>query len=310
MKIYWIIGVLFLFTACAEHSSEIPEASRAVKLNMAVEGIDKFEQYIHSLTVYAFKKSDGDSYRFYRVLAELDGNDIRQLADGGRPGDNFTTSKVLEVEIEAGDYQFYFVANTQAFVENSFQPGVTSPEEVQLLYPAEGLYNSYFLGKSTVIAGGESDATSVVLQRVVSGLLLWVYGVPDLIDTVFLQVTGMARAITLDGRMSSPGASVEHAFIVKDTNVGETNTAIFDLLSFPTMEEDAGLKLVFRSRMGVEKTKMIPLVLQSDKYVEIKGKISSEDGALLSFDIIIQYFLPIDWHDIKLPDFVLKPQGE
>ena len=66
-----IICLLFLLAACTTKKIEPPERTN-LNVLMVTEGADKFEHYIHSLTIYAFRRTADRTYVYDSTLAVLD----------------------------------------------------------------------------------------------------------------------------------------------------------------------------------------------------------------------------------------------
>ena len=59
---------MFLLAACTTPKIEPPEQTN-LNVRMAVEGADKFEHYIQSLTIYAFRRTADQTYVYDSTLA-------------------------------------------------------------------------------------------------------------------------------------------------------------------------------------------------------------------------------------------------
>ena len=62
---------MFLLAACTTPKIEPPEQTN-LNVRMAVEGADKFEHYIQSLTIYAFRRTADQTYVYDSTMAVLD----------------------------------------------------------------------------------------------------------------------------------------------------------------------------------------------------------------------------------------------
>ena len=69
---------MFLLAACTTPKIEPPEQTN-LNVRMAVEGADKFEHYIQSLTIYAFRRTADQTYVYDSTLAVLDSAGIAVL---------------------------------------------------------------------------------------------------------------------------------------------------------------------------------------------------------------------------------------
>lgn len=304
---YWIyIGLIVTFLSCSEDHSSIP-AEPGINLNMAVTGDKHFEDYIHSLSVYAFKENGSGKYSYYRQVADLDSAGIAGLTTVENGDDWLTDYKSLTTKFPVGIYKLYFIANTRIQVQGILQEGVTSPEDIYLPYPAEGLTDSYFLGDFTVKNLGDNFSYPVILDRAVSRLEMRLYEIPSAISTVELSVNNIATRIDLDENLSGGPLTISRTVTLTNDDIYKTDSVVFNTLTFPSLGKSSVMTLTFRSKSGEVKTRMDDISLVPNKYLKLSGTVSHEPGSLLSFDVSFVYFLALDWQDITVPDFVLKP---
>lgn len=93
---------MFLLAACTTPKIEPPEQTN-LNVRMAVEGADKFEHYIQSLTIYAFRRTADQTYVYDSTLAVLDSAGIAVLEGGGGTG----YDKVFKMNVAVGDYRLF-----------------------------------------------------------------------------------------------------------------------------------------------------------------------------------------------------------
>lgn len=303
------IGVLIVFFfslfSCSDSTPKVsPEQKSFVKINMATTGLYNFENYIRTLQLYAFREEAG-KFVFYRVLADWDTEDLQQLESASSDGGEHKDTKLFYTELPVGNYRVYGVGNVRPV--GSLKAGSSTPEDVYLEYPEGGIHWSYFLGEADVRAGETAIAVTLSLQRIVSRLFVRVNAVPWQIDTVKLSVGNIATKIALNGSLGTDTQELTYVFTVKAQNMYESDTAIFDFYTFPTVGTASELNFIFHSRSGEERIKSTEVYLRPDKYLQLTADINGTPGSLLSFDISFIYFLAWDWRDIELPDFSLKP---
>ncbi|WP_273133825.1 hypothetical protein [Culturomica massiliensis] len=304
--LFFLTGILL--AACSDDTSSLPANRKMIRLSMSTRGIYDFATYIRDLQIFAFKQDMKGEYVFYDKLADLNEQEIRELEEGKSPGTTYTESKLLDTELEIGKYRFYFVGNARAESGGILQEGITRPSDVWLNYPETGLSLPYFLGQTETAVGEVIETVAVELHHVVSRLFIKIDGVPLEIDTIRMSVKNIDRRITLEGEYSEPGDAPAEVFIVKNEKPHQQVTALFDLYIFPSAGETSEIELVFHARNGEERTKLVPVELLPDRYVNLFATINSSYGALLSFEFTCVYFFAFDWQNIVWPDFPLIPQ--
>jgi hypothetical protein len=241
------------------------EGLKKVKVEMAVESGVSFEEYIHSLAVYAFQQMDNGSFVYYRKVADLSAEDIHNLESGMLAGED---SKMLKLTLPAGLYRFYYLANdlTGEYVE---PPRGGSVEQGYLPFPPTGLEQAYFMGEVEMKPrASDGNPLFVILGRVVSRLTVVVTDVPESIDTVRYRLNGIASRLLLTEKTSGDTASCTG--IYPRRVFATADTVISRLLLFPSAW--AVLALQFTSDGTVVKEKSIPLSgLIPDNDVVITG---------------------------------------
>lgn len=303
----WYIIILWMagLASCLDEPVKSPVESGYLHLSLAVEGNGKLDNYVQSLSVYAFQQNTNGEYVFYKKIAELSKDEISELADGNSD-ENHTLAKLLRIELPIGWYRFYFVGNADVEVDREPEPGVTLASSFYILYPDTGLYDSYFLGETAAEVGGVADI-SVILRRTVSRLFMKIEDIPSQIDSVYVSLKNVAGSITIAGSLGDDTVSIDCVYLVKRENVYSTYTLLVDLMSFPTLKGEGRLDLTFLSLSGERRTKIIDVNLQPDKYLYLSAKINREDNSLLSFDVLLTLFFGWDWRTINGQDFVLDP---
>lgn len=292
---------------CSDSSALYPSGPKEVHLSMSFQSISDFPASIGLLTIYAFKENEQGKYVFYRKLAELDRNAIRQLETAPPPDENYTESRLFHSELAWGNYRFYVIGNGQVKGTESLRVGVSEPFDLYFTYPEDGLYWAYFLGKAEMKAESVNLTVPIELHRVVSRVFLKLYSVPYQIDIVRMSIKNMVSRIHLDERYSGITHSEQQVFKMKNENVYLQDTILFDLYTFPSARDSSSLELIFQAKNGQEKTKQIPIQLEPDRYLYLTAEINSACGALVSFEFSCVYFFPWDWRNIVLPEFPLKP---
>lgn len=159
---------MFLLAACTTPKIEPPEQTN-LNVRMAVEGADKFEHYIQSLTIYAFRRTADQTYVYDSTLAVLDSAGIAVLEGGGGTG----YDKVFKMNVAVGDYRLFFVGNANGRIEGKLIPGVTLPQEIVIPGRDDGNEDIYFLGNVYVrIVTEFMEPVSITLSRAVGKLIL------------------------------------------------------------------------------------------------------------------------------------------
>lgn len=296
------LSALYL-TSCSSDIAKLPSGQDGnVALRMATRGIYNFEDNIHDLTIYAFRQAqESDAFLFYKTLAELDQEAIGKLQD-----DAAGSAKLFSTSLPAGLYRLFFVANAAGNYTGTPEMGVTRPPDIFLTYPVGGLDTAYFLSTDSVLVGESTARLDVVLNRAVSKLLVTLYGVPEPIDTIWLKVGNIAARIGIDGSLSTGTVEIEKKIPVYSKSIYQTDTVVYQLLTFPTSGAVSGFEIGFRSKSGEERVKLMPgLVLLPDKYIQVTGRISRRPGGLLNFNLTTRIFVADSWEDKTIPDFIL-----
>lgn len=304
------IGLLllgFFFWQCSDDTS-LPENHGQNRLSIAVRGGEDLADFIGSLKIYAFRSDGTEDYVFYRMLADLDKQAIRNLQQAGVSGENATKPRLLNVELPVGDYRLYLIGNTGPAPGVPLEEGITRPEAVYLKYPEDGLYWSYFLGSSFLSVGESARNVPVELDRVVSRVFLKIQGIPEAIDTIRISVENIAGQVSLEKEYSGAVSTPEETFQIKHDPQFLYDTLLFDAFTFPSVEGSSVLKLLFYAKSGEIREKKIPLQLLPDRYVYMTAGIDHAWGALLSFEFTFLYFFAWDWRNMVLPDFSLKAE--
>ena len=228
------------------------EGLRKVKIEMAMENGVSFEEYIHSLAVYAFQQTDDDSFVYYRKVADLTAEDIHNLEPGMLSGED---TRTLKMTLPAGLYRFYYLANDLAN-EYVAPPRGGSVEQGYLPFPPEGLKQTYFTGEVEMKPdAAEGTPLFVILGRVVSRLTVVVTDMPEPIDTVRYRLSGIASRLLLTEKTS--GDTTSYAGIYPRRVFATADTVISRLLLFPSAWSE--LTLQFTSGGVVAKEKTIAL---------------------------------------------------
>lgn len=299
-----LFGLLLM--ACSPGKIDMPEAQQ-LRLNMATEGVGNFTDYIHSLSIYAFRITAGGDYVYVKTLAKLDESGIAALDDFSARGN----AKLFSTELGVGTYELYFVGNATGSISGDLREEVTRPSDVLLMGNSGGLDSVYFVGKVNVkLVTDITSPISVVLKRVVSKLVVVLDGVPSQIASIRLSVGNIAPSYSLTGEMPPSGQVVEKTFVNAGSDVSSRDTVVCELLTLPTTGTTSPFSLTFTSKSGVERTKEMPsLTLLPDKYTRVKGIISEQPGSALSFDIAVTLFIFDKWGEDNLPDFPITPDN-
>lgn len=301
----FFVILLLVWAACSvDPETDLPVKGN-LRMNMFTEGSGSLLTYVHSLSVYAFRRNTAGQYVFYKEIAVLGSKELAGLAEA-ETGSSYTSAKILHVSLPAGRYRLYFVGNAPVQTEREPEAGVTLPGDFYMTYPKEGLYESYFRGETELEAGGVNVSADVVLKRAVGRLFLKISDIPSQIDSVSISLQGVADKIYIDGSLSGTTA-VDCVYLVKKEDVYSTYTMMFDQFSFPSLYESSELKLTFTAMSGVKKNKIIPVRLLPDKYLYLTSRISNSEEGLLNFDLNVAFIFVWDWRDITGPGFVLEP---
>ena len=71
MRYVWLLFGWMVWTGCSQKNIEMPEEGR-FSLQLATAEASRFEDYIHSLNVYAFRKTAEETFVYAATLAELE----------------------------------------------------------------------------------------------------------------------------------------------------------------------------------------------------------------------------------------------
>ena len=291
---------LFLLACNTDHDA-LP-LGNGITLKMAVEGGEVFEDNIYSLNIYAFRKSRGGEYVYYRTLATLGKGEIDALEDGA---DN----KLFTTRLSWGNYKLFFVANASENYKGELQPYVTKPSDVFLTMPEGGVDSVYFLGNTLLKVTDETiHPIPIELKRAVSRLGVVLYGVPESIDSIRFDLHNIATMIAIDGSVFPENTTLSGSYVMDNNDVYRKDTMNYSFLTFPTAVGKSDLSLTFVGKSGEEKSEVISsVVLMPDQYAVVKGDIDDHMGAFLSFHVTIHYFILDNSKDFFLPDFTLTP---
>lgn len=303
MKYWLLVGIIGLLNACSNKTINLPEGV-GMNLQLATVGAGRFEDYIHSLDIYAFKLTAGGEYIYDKTLARLDSAEIVALADGSAKGD----TKLLPVQVAVGTYEFYFVGNGSGHYQGEFIEGRTTPEQVRLTGNAGGEDNVIFLGKRKAsVVTSYMPPLQVTLDRIVSKLVLVLYEVPVQVDSVSVILGNLAASVDLTGQSGGEATKRTESFSVRKSGSDAKDTIVGEMITLPSLAGGASFQLAFFAENGQKKVKEMPgQVLLPDKYVRVVGIINDALGAFLSFEVNVKLFLFDYWLDQKLPDFVIN----
>lgn len=303
--LWWIIG-----TGCSDTSSDSdkPPGTGEIRFLMETDGIYNFQDYIHTLTVYAFRQSSGGAYLFYKTVAELDQSEINALTSTSSSSPSID-AKILQTALLPGNYRLFFIANAKGNYTGTLEDGVTRPEDIRLNYPVGGLTESYFLGNASIQAENDKNTSlNVTLNRIVSKLSVKLYGVPEQIQIIKLRIGGIASSVDIQGNLSVDTTTASVAYFIENDDVYKTDTVRYELLLFPSANGYSDMDITFVSASGQRKVKQVEgLNLLPDKYLQFSGEINPDNGALLSFDILIRILVNNNWEITTEPDFPIKP---
>lgn len=302
-----IICLLFLLAACTTKKIEPPEQTN-LNVQMAAEGADRFEHYIHSLTIYAFRRIADQTYVYDLTLAVLDSAGIAALEEGGGTGNK----KVFKMNVPVGNYRLFFVGNADGRIEGELIPGVTLPQEIVIPGRDDGDENIYFLGNVNArIVSEFMEPISVTLSRAVGKLIFVLRQVPAQLDSIRMQIGGIASEIAIDGTLSETPTTIRKTWKLDSINAELKDTIVLQALTMPTITTSSPFQLTFITQAGQEKTKdMPPLIFQPDKYIRLTATINDDPGALLSFNLTVTYFIFDYWENKYLPDMPLTPDNQ
>lgn len=304
MRRWAVIGCLALLYACSDGHVKPPEPT-GLSLELATEGAARFEDYIHSLDIYAFRKLADGSFVYYRTLAQLDAAGVGALADGSAEGD----TKVFGMDLPVGTYEICLAGNVAGKMSGGLIEGTTTPADVTIA-GNEGEQDSvFFLGKTRVaVVTDEGPPLRIVMNRAVSKLVMVLYGVPVQVDSVGLTLGNLASAVNLDGGLSGSGKTVRETYAVRKSVTQQKDTIVGEIITLPSLAGGSPLRLTFYVENGEERVKEMPVqTLLPDKYIRLTGVIDDKPGGLLSFEVKLKLFL-VDYRlETTLPDFILTP---
>ena len=305
MRGWAVIGCLALLSACSDGKVKPPEPT-GLSLEMATEGAAGFEDYIHSLDIYAFRKLADGSFVYYQTLAQLDADGIRALADGSGEGD----TKVFGIDLPVGTYEICLAGNAAGKMSGELLVGTTTPADVTIAGNEDGQDSVCFLGKTRVaIVTDQRPPLRVVMNRAVSKLVMVLYGVPVQMDSVGLTLGNLASAVNLDGGLSGSGKTVRETYTVRKSATQQKDTIVGGIITLPSLAGGSPLQLTFYAENGQRKVKEMPVqTLLPDKYIRLAGVIDDKPGGLLSFEVKLKLFLVDYWLETTLPDFILTPE--
>ena len=98
MKLWMIAVWLITGIACSDPPLKQP-ADTNLNLRLATTGASRFEDYIHTLNIYAFRKTVSGDFVYAETLAELDAEEIAGLQDDSDKGD----AKLFNMNLEVGE---------------------------------------------------------------------------------------------------------------------------------------------------------------------------------------------------------------
>lgn len=303
MRWGFVIGFLVLLMGCSTGKMDLPEEGN-VRLQMATHEVGPFENYIHSLGIYAFRKSADHSYVYSRTLAELEEGEIAGLQDGSVKGD----SKLFKLNLPVGTYELYMIGNAGKRFSEGWVEDRTVPSECKLTANPHGQDSVFFLGKTTVVVvTDQRPPIEVTLERAVSKLVWVLYGVPLEIDSVQVSLGNLATEIDINGIPSGKGKVISEISRVNRSVASVTDTLVGEIVTFPSLGEGAPLQLTFYAENGQEKIKEMPLqTLLPNKYIRVVGEIDDGPGGLLQFEIKVRLLIFDYFLERPLPDFTLN----
>lgn len=298
------VCICVLLFACTKKTIHLPEGTN-LGFRMATEGVERFEDYIHSLVIYVFRLDAAGEYVYYKTLAELTAEDIENLEDVSDRGN----SKLFHAVLPAGLYKLYFIGNASGHIAGKLEENATLPKDVRILGEANGQENIYFIGSTKVKAVSDyQPAISVTLDRIISKLVLVLYNIPSQIDSVRFSLDHIAADIGIDGSLSDKTVTVRKNYALP-VSTDQKDTVVCQFLTLPTSGGKSAFSLTFRADNGQEKTKEMPdLTFLPDRYIRLTGYMNDSPGALISFDFTLQLMIFDYFLDKNLPDFSLNPE--
>lgn len=307
MKLYYGISILLLFVGCSQKKIE-PKERKGLQLQFATEGAGRFEDYIHDLSVYAFRRTAEGEYVYDRTIAELDAEAIAALEDGSAQGD----AKLYRTSLRVGTYELYVVGNAAGKIRSRWEERMTQPGEVLIGGAVNGQDSIYFLGHTrTSVVTEYASPVKITLNRLVGKLVLALYGVPVQMDTVEISLGNIAEGIYFDGRLTDGKRTFRQSLAVHNHEQHPKDTLVAEFVVLPSVENGSPFQLTFHAVDGQERVKtMPPQLLLPDKFIRVSGEINDQPGGLLDLDIRMNILLVDYWLDKALPDFTLTPRSE
>lgn len=305
MRGWVVIGCLMLLSACSDSKVKQPEPA-GLSLEMATEGAARFEDYIHSLDIYAFRKLADGSFVYDRTLAQLDAAGVAALADGSGEGD----TKVFGMDLPVGTYEICLAGNAAGKMSGGLIEGITTPADVTIAGNEDGQDSVCFLGRTRVaIVTDQRPPLRVVMNRAVGKLVMVLYGVPVEVDSVSLALGNLASAVNLEGGLSGSGKTVRETYAVRKSVTQQNDTIVGEIITLPSLAGGSPLRLTFYAENGQQRVKEMPVqALLPDKYIRLTGVIDDKPGGLLSFEVKLKLFLVDYWLETTLPNFILTPE--
>lgn len=307
MKIYCGISILLLFVACSQKKISPPEGE-ALQLQLATEGAGRFEDYIQDLSIYAFRQTAEGGFVYDKTVAELDAQAIAGLEDGADQG----TAKYFKTNLRVGTYELYVVGNAAGQIAGPWIEGVTTPADVLIRGSGTGQDSIFFLGQIRTQVLSEYDSpVKITLNRMVSKLVLLLYGIPVQIDTVQIRLGNIAEGVYFDGQLTSGMRTLQQSLAVRHHGQSTRDTLVAEFIVLPSVQGESPLQLSFHAVNGQERVKTMPSqALLPDKFIRVTGEINDRPGGLLDLDIKMNILLVDYWLDRALPDFTLTPRSE
>ena len=305
MKLWMIAVWLITGIACSDPPLKQP-ADTNLNLRLATTGASRFEDYIHTLNIYAFRKTVSGDFVYAETLAELDAEEIAGLQDDSDKGD----AKLFNMNLEVGTYQIFMIGNAAGRLAANWTEGITTPAEVVIRGNPEGQDSIFFLGQvDTVINSSYRPPVPVILNRVVSKLVFVLYGVPVQIDSVSLNLGNLASEVSINGIFAGTGKMLAKSYPVRKNTAEVKDTIVGEVLTLPSLAGGSPCQLIFYSRNGQKRIKEMPVqTLLPDKYLRMVGIMNDNPGGLLDFEVKLKSYLVDYWYDKTLPDFVVNRQ--
>lgn len=302
----WILLIVMgsLGISCSDKKLRQPGETN-LEVRMLTDGAERFEEYIHSLNIYAFRKQSDDSYVYFQTIAQLNEKEIAGLEDGSANGN----SKYFKMNLPIGIYEIYMLGNVSRDLASDWVEEVTTPADCRIEGNAHGEDSVCFLGNIQVkIIASPSSPLKVTLNRIVSKLVLVLYEVPIQIDSVRLVLGNLATDFSLDGTPGGMGKEIVRNYSVRKTTSTVKDTLVGEIVTFPSLTGGSPLQLTFYAANGQEKVKDMPIqTLLPNKYLRVVGVVSDTPGGLLNFELNVKVYLSDYFLERPLPDFVLNP---